>query len=62
MLTGVRTIELRATLSALGMDDGSSPQLTADAELNYWRLRDGIATVTKQLTGLQVYAREQCLK
>lgn len=37
-------------------------QVTADAELNYWRLRDGIATVTKQLTGLQAYVREQCLK
>ena len=42
--------------------DGSSPRLTADAELNYWRLRDGIATVTKQLTGLQEYVRTQCLK
>lgn len=50
------------TTGASGLVDGSSPRLTADAELNYWRLRDGIATVTKQLTGLQEYVRTQCLK
>lgn len=50
------------TASATGVDDGSGPRLTADAELNYWRLRDGIATVAKQMNGLQQYIREQCLK
>ena len=44
------------------MDDGADPRLTGDAEQNYFSLRDGIATVTKQLTGLQAYVREQCLK
>jgi len=68
VVAGKRRLQIAATCSrdettgASGLVDGSSPRLTADAELNYWRLRDGIATVTKQLTGLQAYVREQCLK
>ncbi|MCK2286024.1 lysis protein [Escherichia coli] len=68
VVSGKRRLQIAATCTkdettgASGLVDGSSPRLTADAELNYWRLRDGIATVTKQLTGLQEYVREQCLK
>ncbi|HIH5391450.1 TPA: lysis protein [Citrobacter freundii] len=68
VVAGKRRLQIAATCSrgettgSPGLADGSSPRLTADAELNYWRLRDGIATVTKQLTGLQAYVREQCLK
>lgn len=68
VVAGKRRLQIAATCSkdettgASGLVDGSSPRLTADAELNYWRLRDGITTVTKQLTGLQAYVREQCLK
>ncbi|MEC3905154.1 lysis protein [Leclercia adecarboxylata] len=68
VVAGKRRLQIAATCSkdgasaTAGMVDGSSPRLTADAELNYWRLRDGIATVTKQLTGLQEYVRTQCLK
>lgn len=68
VVAGKRQLQLKATCTASrasstsGMDDESSPRLTADAELNYWRLRDGIETVTKQLSGLQQYVREQCLK
>ncbi|MFT1618095.1 lysis protein [Enterobacter kobei] len=68
VVAGKRRLQIAATCSkdettgASGLVDDSSPRLTADAELNYWRLRDGIATVTKQLTGLQAYVREQCLK
>lgn len=68
VVAGKRRLQIAATCpkgettGASGLADGSSPRLTADAELNYWRLRDGIATVTKQLTGLQEYVREQCLK
>lgn len=68
VVAGKRRLQIAATCSkdettgATGLVDGSSPRLTADAELNYWRLRDGIATVTKQLTGLQEYVRTQCLK
>ncbi|AFJ47280.1 lysis protein [Shimwellia blattae] len=66
--TGKRRLQLAATCTqkasttgAASLDDGESPQLTADAELNYWRLRAGIETITKQVTGLQQYIREQCL-
>lgn len=68
VVAGKRRLQLEATCPDRGaresssMDDGAAPRLTADAELNYWRLRDGIDTVTKQLTGLQQYTREQCLK
>ncbi|SFQ98983.1 prophage endopeptidase [Enterobacter sp. kpr-6] len=66
VVAGKRRLQLKATCPERGaresssMDDGAGPQLTADAELNYWRLRDGISTLTKQLTGLQQYVREQC--
>ncbi len=68
VVAGKRRLQIAATCSkdgapdTSGVVDGSSPRLTEDAELNYWRLRDGIATVTKQLTGLQEYVRTQCLK
>ncbi|RXO38233.1 lysis protein [Salmonella enterica] len=68
VVAGKRQLQLKATCAAnrtpgpSGVDADAGPQLTADAELNYWRLRDGIDTVTKQLSGLQEYVREQCLK
>ena len=68
VVAGKRRLQIAATCSkdettgSSGLVDGSIPRLTADAELNYWRLRDGIAAVTKQLTGLQEYVRTQCLK
>ena len=48
--------------SAPGVDDGSAPRLTDAAERDYFTLRERIATVTKQLMGLQAYVREQCLR
>ena len=48
--------------SATGVDYGTSPRLTDAAERDYFTLRGRIETVTKQLTGLQAYVREQCLK
>lgn len=50
------------TTSAPGVDDGSTARLTNAAERDYWRLRERITTITKQLTGLQAYVREQCLE
>ncbi|STH34608.1 Putative endopeptidase [Escherichia coli] len=41
---------------------GESPGLTADAELNYYRLRSGIDKITAQVNYLQEYIRTQCLK
>lgn len=65
--TGKRKLHLNATCpksetsGASSLGDGESPRLTADAELNYFRLRDGIATITKQVNYLQDYIRQQCL-
>lgn len=50
------------TTGSSGVDDGASPRLTDAAERDYFTLRQRIETVTKQLTGLQAYVREQCLK
>ncbi|CAM7688957.1 Endopeptidase [Phytobacter diazotrophicus] len=50
------------TASAPGMDDAAGPRLTSAAERDYFTLRERIETITKQLTGLQQYVREQCLK
>ncbi|WP_391487139.1 lysis protein [Leclercia tamurae] len=66
--TGKRRLQLNAkcatngTTDTTGMDDGSGPRLTDSAERDYFTLRERIEIVTKQLTGLQAYVREQCLK
>lgn len=52
----------KSTTGAGGMGDGESPRLTADAELNYYRLRSGIDRITAQVNYLQEYVRTQCLK
>ncbi|WP_000091918.1 lysis protein [Escherichia albertii] len=52
----------KSTTEASSMGDGESPGLTADAELNYYRLRSGIDRVTAQVNYLQEYIRTQCLK
>lgn len=66
--TGKRRLQLNAKCPANGataspgMDDATAPRLTDSAERDYFTLRERIATVTKQLTGLQEYVRTQCLK
>ena len=52
----------KSKTGASGMGDGESPGLTADAELNYYRLRSGIDRITAQVNYLQEYIRTQCLK
>ena len=52
----------KSTTGASSMGDGESPRLTADAELNYYRLRSGIDRITAQVNYLQEYIKEQCLK
>ncbi|WP_078005152.1 lysis protein [Izhakiella australiensis] len=65
---GRRRLQLNATCpkqstAAPGkLGDAGAATITADAERDYWRLRDGISTVTKQVKYLQQYIREQCLK
>ncbi|EEE6682726.1 lysis protein [Salmonella enterica] len=52
----------KSTTGSSGMGDGESPRLTADAELNYYRLRSGIDRITAQVNYLQEYIRTQCVK
>ncbi|EMZ4677924.1 lysis protein [Escherichia coli] len=52
----------KSTTGASGMGNGESPRLTADAELNYYRLRSGMDKITAQVNYLQEYIRTQCLK
>ncbi len=54
--------DAKSTTGASSMGDGESPGLTADAELNYYRLRSGIDKITAQVNYLQEYIRTQCLK
>lgn len=56
------TCTANGTASATSMDDGSGPRLTDSAERDYYTLRRRIETITSQLTGLQAYVSEQCLK
>ena len=44
------------------VDDGSSPRLTDAAQRDYFTLRAGIETATKQIGGLQEYVLNVCLK
>lgn len=50
------------TARATGVDDAASARLTDAAQRDYFTLRERIATISKQLNGLQAYVREQCLK
>ncbi|EMV0088039.1 lysis protein [Escherichia coli] len=52
----------KSTTGASSMGNGETPRLTADAELNYYRLRSGIDRITAQVNYLQEYIRTQCLK
>lgn len=66
--TGKRRLQLNATCQkqsatgAPGMDDAATARLTDAAQRDYFTLRERIEIVTKQLTGLQVYVYEQCMK
>ena len=44
------------------VDDGASPRLTDAAQRDYFTLRAGIETATKQIGGLQEYIIGVCLK
>lgn len=50
------------TTATPGVDAIAEPELTGAARRDYFTLRERIEIVTKQLTGLQAYVREQCLK
>lgn len=66
--TGKRRLQLNATCTANGttstgsMGDASTARLTDSAQRDYFTLRERIETVTKQVSYLQDYIRQQCLK
>ncbi len=66
--TGKRRLQLNARCPANGasvtasMDDGTGARLTDAAQRDYFTLRERISTITQQLTGLQQYVREQCMR
>ncbi|ELY4660389.1 lysis protein [Cronobacter sakazakii] len=68
VVVGRKRLQLNASCpkngatGATSLDDGASARLTDAAERDYYTLRQRIETVTSQLTGLQAYVREQCLK
>ncbi|MFU0861517.1 lysis protein [Escherichia coli] len=68
VIAGRKRLQLNANCPANGttstgsLGDGESPRLTADAELNYYRLRSGIDKITTQVNYLQEYIRTQCLR
>jgi len=47
---------------AASVDDGTGPRLTDAAQRDYFALRAGIETATKQIGGLQEYVLNVCLK
>lgn len=71
---GTRRLRLQATCSpstgaglsqatsTTSLDDAQAPRLTDSAERDYFSLRTGIETTQKQLTGLQDYVLNVCLK
>lgn len=66
--SGKRRLQLNATCtkqsatSTGGMGDDATARLTADAERDYWRLRNGISNITNQVNYLQQYINKVCLK
>ncbi|NHW96192.1 lysis protein [Cronobacter sp. HA18006] len=66
--SGKRRLQLHATCTANGttgagsLGDASTARLTDSAQRDYFTLRERIETVTKQVSYLQDYIRQQCLK
>lgn len=62
---GARKLQLAATCpttGAAGVADATGPRLTDAAERDYFRLRERIETARSQITGLQDYIRQVCLR
>ncbi|ELY6403345.1 lysis protein [Cronobacter sakazakii] len=66
--TGKRRLQLNATCTANGstgtgsLGDAPTARLTDSAQRNYFTIRERIETVTKQVSYLQDYIRQQCLR
>lgn len=53
---------VRESSTSSGVDDAGAAELTPDAQRDYYRHRDGIATADKMIRGLQEYIRTQCYR
>jgi len=53
---------VRSTAPAPSVDDATSTRLTDAAERDYWTLRARIGVATSQITALQAYITNVCLK
>lgn len=68
VIAGRKRLQLNANCPANGatstggMGDATGPRLTDSAERDYFTLRERIVTVTKQISYLQEYIKEQCMK
>jgi prophage endopeptidase len=69
--SGQRRLRLNATCTTSAVpqapgtarvDDAAGPRLDGTAERDYFNLRAGIETATKQIAGLQDYVTNVCLK
>ncbi|HBR1508311.1 TPA: lysis protein [Klebsiella pneumoniae] len=66
--SGKRRLQLNAKCSAngatatSGVGDASGPRLTDSAERDYFTLRERIVTITGQVSYLQEYIKDQCLR
>ena len=68
VIAGKRRLQLSATCpnqsttGSSSLDDAASPRLTDSAERDYFTLRERIEVAGKQISGLQQYITEQCLR
>jgi prophage endopeptidase len=68
VIAGRKRLQINARCTANGatgaggLGDASDPRLTDSAERDYWSLRAGIATITGQVSYLQEYIKDQCLR
>lgn len=54
--------DVRKTTGTASVDDAASPRLTDSAQRDYFTLRERIEYITRQLSGLQEYVRNQCVQ
>ncbi|HHT7538866.1 TPA: lysis protein [Raoultella planticola] len=66
--SGKRRLQLNATCptngtaGTVGVGDASGPRLTDSAQRDYFTLRERIVTITGQVSYLQDYIKDQCLR
>ncbi|CNL09331.1 lysis protein [Yersinia frederiksenii] len=59
---GLRVNVVKQATAPSGMDDAASARLTESAQRDYLSLRERIGIATSQISGLQAYINNVCLK